>query len=154
MKLVRAANNLFLFELGFREKELLLQVLRLYPRIPPAAQKLSKRGQLPDQQSSERLLQESLAEHRSENQRQVQTLLTQPQRLVPSTTGWRLTLSAGDLEWVLQVLNDIRVGSWINLGSPDSAVPPLTEQNAPDLWAMELAGMFQMRFLEAVEGRK
>jgi hypothetical protein len=154
MKLVRAADNLFVFELGHREKELLLQVLKLYPRIPPAAHRLTKKGQLPDQDASQRLLEDALSEHRAENQRQLQALLAEPRRLAPAATGWHLTLSGGDLEWLLQVLNDVRVGSWLNLGAPETRIPPLTEENAPDLWAMELAGAFQMRFLESVEGKR
>lgn len=154
MRLVRATNDQFVFELGPRERELLLQVLKLYPRIPPAAYRLSKKGRLPDQDASQRLLEEALTEHRADNRKQLQALLAEPRRLAPGPMGWRLTLSAGDLEWLLQVLNDIRVGSWLNLGAPEDKIPPLTEENAPDLWAMELAGSFQMRFLEAVEGRR
>lgn len=154
MKLLRNANQLYLFELGYREKELLVQILELYPRIPPAAHRLSKRGRLPDLDAGQRLLEEALLEHRAENRRQLQALLNEPRRLTSTPTGWQLTLSTGDLEWLLQVLNDIRVGCWVNLGSPETRIPPLTEKNAPDLWAMEIAGSFQMRFLEAVEGHR
>ena len=34
-------------------------------------------------------------------------------------SGLQLTLSGPEIEWLLQVLNDVRVGSWIALGSPD-----------------------------------
>ena len=62
-------------------------------------------------------------------------------------------LSGSELEWLLQVLNDIRVGSWIILGSPEQWFEAATPQTAPHLWAMELAGAFEMAFLPAVEGR-
>lgn len=152
MKLVRSSKNSLTFELGHREKELLLQVLRLYPRIPPTAHRLSKRSALPEPEANQRLLEEALAEQRADNQKQLQALLKEPRRFTSTPTGSRLTLSATDLEWFLQVLNDIRVGSWLSLGAPEDRIPPLTEQNAPDLWAMELAGAFQMQFLNAVEG--
>ena len=154
MKLIRAGNESWLFELGHHEKKLLLQVLGLYPRIPTAARRLTRRGGLPDQEASQKLLEEALNDHRAENQRQLERMLKQPRRLVPTTAGWHLSLSSGELEWLLQVLNDVRVGSWISLGAPEERIPPLTENNAPDLWAMEVAGLFQMRLLEAMGGDK
>ena len=51
-------------------------------------------------------------------------------------TGCRLSLSQADLEWLLQILNDIRVGSWVILGSPEEKleVNLLNERNAPLLF--------------------
>ena len=54
----------------------------------------------------------------------------------------------------LQVLNDIRVGSWVKLGCPDPdkalpASPPRLD--ARSLQAMHLSGQFQMALLEAVK---
>jgi hypothetical protein len=66
--------------------------------------------------------------------------------------GGRLSLSPAEVEWVLQVLNDIRVGSWIILGSPEERLPELNETNAPHVWAMEMAGHFQAQLLEALQG--
>ena len=60
MKLIRATKGNFTFQLGKREKSLLFQVLRLYPRIPPATFRLSKSGKLPDADANQRLLEESL----------------------------------------------------------------------------------------------
>ena len=42
MKLIRVTKGNFLFHLGKREKILLSQLLRLYPRIPPASFRLSR----------------------------------------------------------------------------------------------------------------
>ena len=65
MKLVRSSKNTLAFELGHREKELLLQVLRLYPRIPPSAHRLSKHSALPEPEANQRLLEEALADLRT-----------------------------------------------------------------------------------------
>ena len=59
------------------------------------------------------------------------------------------------MEWLLQALNDIRVGSWLALGSPDGPVEilaALTDKTAPDFWAMEISGHFQAVLLAAVRG--
>jgi hypothetical protein len=150
MKLIRSTNGRFVFQLGQRDKLLLLQVLKLYPRIPSASQPLTKSGKLPGHESNQRLLDEALAEQRAENKKHLETLLTDPRRFADSETGCRLTLSHADMEWLLQVLNDIRVGSWLLLGSPDEKFEKLTLATAPHYWAMEMSGIYQSRFLEAL----
>ena len=51
------------------------------------------------------------------------------------------------MDWVLQVLNDVRVGSWVLLGSPEELAMDLNEKTAPHFRAMEMAGYFQAQFL-------
>jgi hypothetical protein len=156
VKLIRVTKSNFLFHLGKREKILLTQVLRLYPRIPPATFRLSKSGKLPDSEANQQLLDESLAEQRDQNRKTLQAFLTDPRRFTDTETGSRLSLSPSELEWLLQILNDVRVGSWIILGSPEQAMEfkLLNEKTAADFWAMEMSGQFQMRFLEALEKRE
>jgi len=76
--------------------------------------------------------------------------------VVDTESGPRLSLSPSELEWLLKILNDVRVGSWIILGSPEQGMEfkLLNEKTAPDFWAMEMSGQFQMRFLEALEKRE
>jgi len=152
VKLIRASAKRFCFHLGRREMSLLRRVLALYPRIPSAYQRLTKSAAVPDGETSQRLLDEALAEQRAENKQRLSALLEDSKRLVEDSAGWRLALSPGDFEWLLQVLNDVRIGSWVVLGSPEERVPEVTEKTAPDIWAMEMAGAFQMGFLEEVEG--
>jgi hypothetical protein len=150
VKLVGLVNGKLLFHLGRREKNLLLDLLKLYPRIPPAHAKLSKSGKL--EASSRQLLQEALAEQRAQNQKQVAALVGDPERWIEHQGGWGLSLNSGEMEWLLQVLNDIRVGSWVLLGSPEQQIETLDEETAPHLWAMEIAGTFEIPLLQALEG--
>jgi hypothetical protein len=150
MKLVKATNNKFVFELGQREKRSLPQTLKLYPCVPSAHHVLSKSGRLPDAAANQQLLDEALAEQRAEHKKQVQALLADPRRFEHTETGARLSLSPADVEWLMQVLNDIRVGSWVILGSPENKPADLTAANAPHFLAMEMAGYFQMQLLEAL----
>ncbi|MGD0259817.1 MAG: hypothetical protein ABSD29_08310 [Verrucomicrobiota bacterium] len=152
MKLIQATRSRLVFHLGQRENRLLRQVLKLYPRVPSAHQKLSKSSRLPDAEANQRLLDEALAERRAENKKHLQALLADPRRFAHTETGGRLSLSPAEVEWVLQVLNDIRVGSWIILGSPDEKRPELNERMAPDFAAMETAGYFEVQLLEALRG--
>ncbi len=153
MKLIRATKGNFLFQLGKLEKLRLLQVLRLYPRIPPATFRLSKSDNLPDAEANQRLLDESLTEQRAENRKTLQTFLTDPRRFIDSASGSHLSLTPSELEWLLQILNDVRVGSWTILGSPEEGMKlkMLNEKTASDFWAMEISGQFQMYFLKALE---
>lgn len=155
MKLTPSTRNKFFLHLAQGEKQLLFELLKLYPRTPPAHYKLSKAARLPDQEASQQLLDEALEEQRTQNKKQVEELLTDPLRLRETETGCRIALSRGDVEWLLQVLNDIRVGSWILLGSPEPKleINLLTEKTAPDFWAMELAGQIQMHLLSDLNPR-
>ena len=150
MNIVRTGDK-FIFLAGAREKSLLLGLLKLYPRIP-AAHRLKRAQQLPD--SSQKLLDEALAEQRTENKKQIEAFLAEPARFEQTAAGWRFSLSRAEVEWLLQILNDIRVGSWINLGSPDEkrGMRLLNKETAPDFWAMEMAGALQMQMLEALKG--
>jgi len=152
MKLVKATKTRLVFELGQREKRSLPQILKLYPCVPSAHHVLSKSGRLPDAEGNQQLLEEALAEQREENKQLVRALLADPKRFGHTDTGARLSLSPAEVEWVLQVLNDIRVGSWIRLGSPDKKRTELNERTAPDFAAMETAGYFEAQLLEALRG--
>jgi leucyl/phenylalanyl-tRNA--protein transferase len=82
-------------------------------------------------------------------------MLDEPKRFEKCAGGYRVGFSRGEMEWLLQVLNDVRVGSWIALGSPsqqEEAIKGLNEQNAPHLLAMELAGYFESYLLDAISG--
>ena len=152
MKLIRTTKTRVLFHLGRWEAHLLLEVLNLYPCLPPAHQKLSKAGRLPESDANQQMLDEALAEHRTENRKQVQALLADRRRFAPTETGSRLSLPPVELEWLLQVLNDIRVGSWVRLGSPDGKSVPVNANTAPYYRAMEVAGYFEAQLLEAMRG--
>lgn len=150
MKLIKTAKDQYQFQLSPREKDLFLQVLELYPQVPAGYQSLSKTVACED--PNQRLLDDALQETRSQSKKQLQTVLTDPKKLSQTEAGWRLTLSGAEVDWVLQVLNDVRVGSWVRLGSPETPLQTLTAENAPHYWALEMAGYFQGRFLELLEG--
>ena len=154
MKLVKATRTQLVFELGQREKRSLPQILKLYPCVPSAHHVLSKSGRLPDRQGTQQLLDEALAEQRAENKKQVQALLADPRRFEPTGTGARLSLSPTEVEWLMQVLNDVRVGSWVILGSPDEKLAEVSAANASHFLAMEMAGYFQMELLQALDVKR
>ncbi|HZL42695.1 MAG TPA: hypothetical protein VFD66_05395 [Verrucomicrobiae bacterium] len=153
MNLVRKQSDQFTFRLPKREKELLLMLLDQYPLIPPRHQPLSKTTGSADADANQRLLDEGLAEHRRETRSLISRLVRNERRWKKEATGWQMTLKGPEIESLLQALNDIRVGSWIVLGSPEEHLwdVKLDENSAPHAWAMEIAGWFESALLEALQ---
>ena len=154
MKLLQSDKDRLTFRLSPGEKAVLLDVLKFYPRVPPAHHRLSRGEETDADAERQRLLEDALAEQRARNKRQLQTLLQRPGTFQRADGCWRFTLRRGDFEWLVQVLNDVRVGSWIALGSPEQLPREfaLDGANAPHVAVMEIAGLFQMALLDAGEG--
>jgi hypothetical protein len=153
VKLLKADPNQLVFQLAPVEKAALLEVLKRYPCVPPAHHRLTRREATDPDAEKQRLLDEALAEQRAANQRQLRALLQHPETFRRVESHWQFTLRHGEFEWLLQVLNDVRVGSWLALGSPEELPRSLPDdpQTAPHAVMMELAGLFQMTLLEAIE---
>jgi hypothetical protein len=151
MKKVRTTKDYQVFHLLPQEKQLLLEILKLYPVIPESHASLSKTGDLEAWAEQEALLREALAEQRQHHQQQLQSLLNDPQWFTRCANGYRFTLNQAQLEWLLQILNDIRIGSWLKLGAPedyDRRKIAITEQNARYVMAMDLCGIFQSALMD------
>ena len=66
-----------------------------------------------------------------------------------------IQLTGHDVEWMLQVFNDLRFSHWMLLGSPNEADlkgGKWTETQLPSVWSMGLCGMFQSVILQALSG--
>lgn len=154
MKLIRADQDKFEFQIPSAEKELLFHILGLYPLVPPTHHRLSK-GQIPDHEADQQLLEESLAAQRRQNRKQIDAMLKEPGRFVAGKHGCRVSFTRAEIEWLLQVCNDVRMGSWIALGSPDLQAEHqlrFSKASAPHMIAMDVAGFFEMSLLNAVSG--
>jgi hypothetical protein len=147
-------ESLLIFRINAREEALLLATLRLYPVLADGHHRISHDPKTAGS-AEQRLLEESMAQHREEHRRKLDELFRAPQRFFKDTPGERrLVLTGAQMEWLLQVLNDIKVGSWVQLGCPEleQADPAkLTHLNARSLQAMHLSGQFQSALLEAVK---
>jgi len=151
VKVIRCLKDKLVLQLGRQERHVLLAVLKLYPRIPPSHHRISRSGAIPNHLANQKLLDEALVETRAENKNQLQAFLTDPTRFEPTQHGTIATLTHGDLEWLMQILNDIRVGSWLLLGCPEDKLAEISQETAPHAWAMEMAGYFEGELLEALE---
>jgi hypothetical protein len=136
------------------EKEMLLDILGLYPQVPPGHRRHRLQTQFAvGDAENQHLLDEALAEQRANKKRQLQALLLAEETFRATRAGFELNLRHADCEALIQVLNDVRVGSWIALGEPEELPRklPADGTRAAHACAMELAGLFQMTLLEAIE---
>ena len=81
-------------------------------------------------------------------------MLSEKGRFCKTDSGIQIRLDSHEIEWLLQVLNDVRVGCWIQLGQPDEmnkAPLEVDPENAVFLWTMELCGYFQSVLLVATQ---
>jgi hypothetical protein len=154
VKLLHRSESAFTFRIGKREREVFLGLLRRYPVLKTAHFRSRGGAKSEAARSNQELLEEALAEQQRENRRNLEEMLAQPGRFQESELGYNFTLSGSELEWLLQVLNDIRVGSWVQLGEPDTnlaGVPDINEKNIEVAWAIEIAGRFEQTLLDAAD---
>jgi hypothetical protein len=151
VKLLNRTESGFTFLIGKRERELLLALLRQYPVLKTAHYRSRGGAKSQSARENQELLEEALAEQQRENRRNLDEMLAQAGRFQETELGFQFTVSASELEWLLQVLNDIRVGSWVQMGEPDTnrELPKLTDENVQLAWAIEMAGLFEHTLLEA-----
>lgn len=158
MRYIRSNQREFEFSLGLDEKELLFDLLDLYPLLPASYHRLRRedQGHAEDEDADQRLLDEAMEAHKRENRQKLKELLESPECLVKRPRSYRLKLDRGRMEWLLQVLNDIRVGSWLKLGCPDQSEKHrynLMLGNPTHQIAMEFCGILQAFLLRILDRR-
>ncbi|MCS7091314.1 MAG: hypothetical protein RMN51_02520 [Verrucomicrobiota bacterium] len=154
MKLIEATQDRWSFRLTPAERAVLVELIETYPCVPSAHARHQAATPLEHARSVQiqQLLDEALAEHRATLRRQIRHWIQSPETLRPEGQAWTLHLRAGELEMLLQVLNDIRVGNWIALGCPDPLPEemPRDPQRAHAMATMELAGWFEISLLHQI----
>jgi hypothetical protein len=150
MKLLKQSANEWKYGLEPKEGMLLRALVREFPHTKAAPVKITRTNTDAKAAERERLLNESLANHRQELKKRAGKLLSA--NLKPGKDGWRLSLSLEEREVLLQLINDIRVECWHVLGEPEDleAIPSHpSEANLRQHHLMHLAGYFEWKMLEA-----
>jgi hypothetical protein len=137
------------------ERALLVHLLSLYPLVPESYHILTKDKKLPKRDENQQLLDEALNVQRVQNKKEVVAFVADPQRFVEEDGNFHADFLRSELEWLLQVVNDVRIGCWIALGSPGyetkKKLKPSKEAVRHTMF-MELAGAFEMFFLGIING--
>lgn len=153
MKLLPAKGDRFVLHLSTSERALLTEVLKLYPVERGTFYRVSREKGGAQTDERQRLLDESITEQKRDNRARLRAWLGDEQRFKPEGDGVRVTLEADQIERLLQMLNEIRIGSWLRLGAPDQKqekAAAIEAGNAPYFWAMMWCGHFEAELLEAL----
>ena len=156
MKLVRVENfspqtRVFVIQLIKQEHECLLSVLACYPELDVYIQPLSRRDAV--NEDHQRLLNEAMAEQRQARLAKLHEFIKgKPARIKRDDSGkFRLTINTEDVEWLLRIINEIRVGCWIRLGRLEMEELSKRELSPAELRTrgiMDLCAYFQAELLE------
>lgn len=156
MKFLKHSRGRWEYQMNRQEAMCLRALIKQFPLTPAALVKISRTESGGKVTGREQLLNESLAEHRSELKRKARKFLA-ARRLKSGEQGWRLRVDPEEREMLLQLLNDIRIESWRALGAPEnlesrSNRPTETGLNFHTL--MQLAGFFEFELLDLDAGNQ
>lgn len=155
MKLIRQDADGFEFEFALEEKGLLFHLLGMYPVVPASHHRLTRKKKIPNQAENQQMLDEAIQAQRKANQKEILVLVSKPGRFTDGKRTSHAVFQREELEWLLQVLNDVRVGNWLALGSPTTPEERTLHgdpQALHHLMLMEIAGGFEMFILGAIGG--
>ena len=145
----------FVFQVSKQEVEWLLGVLKFYPQLDSGYHRITEGG-AEEIKAEQQLLEEAMAQRRREHKGKLEKFLATPGRFrLEAPDLFHFSLTPEQMEWLLQVLDDVRVGCWVKLGCPElEPAPPknLTAEQARAMTALELSGFFQMVLLGAYDG--
>ena len=145
MKLLKRTKRGWQYLLEETEFKLLGVLVNRFPFDDPGPAKISKTDTGPEAKEREKLLKESLAEHRQELKKMAGELLA-PEKFQRKGNGLVMKISSEERETLLQILNDIRVGCWHVLGQPEELEPESDKLSAQELTnysLMNIAGYFE-----------
>lgn len=150
MNLVSANEHGVVFGVHSGERELFERTLERYPVIPGARAPLTREGSEEDLAEAQEMLETLTREAKAENVRRVADFLRKPRQFEAKDGVLRLNVARGELNWLLEIVNEIRVGVWSRLGEPDPGNIPFNTSNIEDWIAMEYCAEIQMNLLEVL----
>lgn len=145
MKRLESLGETLSFQINLHERFLLLKALQRYPMLPRSHHRIS-RTRSAGMEEAQILLDEAIADQRQTLKTRIADFFKNGQCLKTGPEGCILTLTMAQRELLLQCLNDIRVGCWVELGCPEEEARktiPQTERNIKHLIMMDLCAYFQ-----------
>lgn len=153
MRIVRIHDDEYRLELHRNEMRLLWYLLQLYPMLPADYHRITRQADAQPLAGAQELLEQSMASREAEQKRYLAEFLGRRDRLHRHGTEFHVRLTADDMERLLQLLNDVRVGSWVRLGcraDPDEGSETADTREALLREAMRVCAWMQMLLLEAL----
>ena len=154
MRLVPSQDDRLIFQLSAQEKDLFLAVVSFYPLLNPDYHRLTKTVEGQTMAEEQKLLREAMEEQRRDNKKKLAEFINGIDWAEDKEKQSHLILTAAQTDWLLQILNDVRVGAWDIVGRPNPThgdKVSLQTKNSHYYGVMELSGLFQEAFLHALE---
>ena len=145
MRLVRRTNEARVFRLKASELQMFVLVLSQFP-LRDQDQQISRFGNDEDLRGAQELLNQAMADRRREARLELEAWLRADGRFNHTDAGEELLVRHEETDWLLQILNNVRVGAWQRLGAPEhlaDAFRAPTAESVRYLTVMEMAGGFQ-----------
>ena len=160
MKFLKSHGETLVFQVVERERKLFVHTLRMYPLLNPDYHRIVNKSSDAKKLMSHQIeLREAMKEHHDANRKLVEEFITRKLIPVVPETGVSVahvvSLTRAQVNWLLEVLNDVRVGSWVKLGRPDQDATrslQVKSENVVAISGMEFSGYLQMILLEALRG--
>lgn len=152
MRVFEKTDSALVLELGLAETDFLKQILADYPLVADESRRFSTFADANEVRENAQLLQSSLRQHTQSNRAKLRAWLASTETWKPFADRTLLFLKTEDCSWFLQILNDLRIGSWQKLNRPDPeelASIELNQENAYPLLVMEVSGLLQTLILNA-----
>jgi len=153
VRIARLHDAEYRLELHPHEMRLLWYLLQLYPLLPADYHRITRQTDAQPLAGAQELLEQSMASREAEQKRYLAEFLGRRDRLRRHGREFHIHVSGDDMERLLQLLNDVRVGSWVRLGcrmDPDDGVESADPREAVLREAMRLCAWMQMLVLEAL----
>ena len=146
MRFIKSTDAGAQFFLQPSELQLLHSLLKQFPFTETNPAQISRTETDARTLEREKLLKESLADHRRELKKSARRLLAL-EKVRPWKKGHLWSLTPDEREVFLQIMNDIRVGCWHALGRPEELDPDPDAKLSPQEFAwrslMHVAGYFE-----------
>jgi len=163
VELVEKTDQRITFRFHPSGKDQLLSILNCFPLPSKWEVTLSKNDHEGELEEDRKFLEESLDSERQSLQSTLDTFLNSPVTFYEEDGQNFLRLGLDKVEWLLQILNDIRISSWQLLGSPgpedkenlekliQDEIPEESMQQAQLFLLLELAGYYQSVVIESLD---
>jgi hypothetical protein len=142
----------FTFRFEQAEREWFRHILERYPVQQTPLNPIKE-----DAHANE-LLEQALGERRKKLRQDAEVFLKAGRLEIDAAFNeyWDLTLTAGEIEELLQILNNVRVGLWNQLGQPEASIEELlptkpSEEQVRSHMIMHVCGAWQATLMSAVD---
>lgn len=152
MKFLRRVKDRYLIELDAEDAILWSAVLTRFPMVPAAHHQISKEPEAAPAEA-QKLLHEAMEAEKAGLRQRIEPFVRQMAKGV-ADDAVRLHLTAEEIDWLLRVANDVRVGTWLKLGAPEviDRPPKSADPDAPVMWLlMEMAGVMEVFLLNVAQ---